>query len=54
MNDHPGPPPPLRSREREVASDLVRMALALLDRADDPLAPARLQSAIDAAGQPHG
>lgn len=34
-------------RDREVALDLMRMALALLDRAGDAVAVARLQHAID-------
>lgn len=35
-------------RSREVAVDLMRMALPLLDRAGEPLAAARLQHALDA------
>lgn len=36
--------------DREVALDLMRLALPLLDRAGASLAAARLQSAIDCAG----
>lgn len=34
-------------RDREVAFDLMRMTLPLLDRAGDAVAAARLQGAID-------
>lgn len=37
-------------RNREVAVSLMQMALALLDRAAEPLAAARLQHALDALG----
>ena len=35
------------NRSREVAAALMRMALGLLDRADEGLAVARLQHALD-------
>ena len=38
-------------RSREVAAALMRMALALLDRADEGLAAARLQHALDTLEQ---
>lgn len=38
-------------RPREVAAALMRMALALLDRADEGLAAARLQHALDTLEQ---
>lgn len=39
-----------RARSRRVALDLMRMALALLDRAEEGFAAARLQHAIDTVG----
>ena len=46
-------PPDEHERATRTALDLMRMALALLDRAEDTLSAARLQPAIDTAERQH-